>query len=60
MIADRHYNGRQFEATLNHHGITLLRPTRAGETSRPGTPLFKPLRQVIASINDTLQGPARP
>jgi Transposase DDE domain len=56
VIADRHYYGRQFEATLNDHGITLLRPARAGETPRPGARLFKPLRQVIESINDTFKG----
>ena len=37
VIADRAYYGRQFEATLHDHGITLLRPARAGETLRPGT-----------------------
>lgn len=56
VIADRHYYGRQFEATLHDHGITLLRPARAGEESRPGAFLFKPLRQVIESINDTFKG----
>src|SRR4051794_14631204 len=56
VIADRHYYGRQFESTLNDYGITLLRPARAGETPRPGARLFKPLRQVIESINDTLKG----
>jgi len=56
VIADRHYYGRQFETTLNGHGITLLRPARAGETPRPGARLFKPLRQVIESINDTFKG----
>ena len=56
VIADRHYYGQQFETTLNGHGITLLRPARAGETPRPGARLFKPLRQVIESINDTFKG----
>jgi Transposase DDE domain len=56
VIGDRHYYGRQFETTLNGHGITLLRPARAGEVPRPGARLFKPLRQVIESINDTLKG----
>ena len=56
VIADRHYYGRQFEATLTGHGITLLRPARAGETPRPGAGLFKPLRQVIESINATFKG----
>ena len=56
VIADRHYYGRQFEATLSGHGLTLLRPARAGEAPRPGAPLFRPLRQVIESINDTFKG----
>jgi len=56
VIADRHYYGRQFETTLTGHGITLLRPARAGETPRPGAGLFKPLRQVIESINATFKG----
>ena len=56
VIADRHYYGRQFEATLDGQGITLLRPARAGEPPRPGARLFKPLRQVIESINDTFKG----
>jgi len=56
VIADRAYYGRQFETTLHGHGVTLLRPARAGERPRPGARLFKPLRQVIESINDTLKG----
>ena len=56
VIADRQYYGRQFESTLTGHGITLLRPTRTGEKPRSGAHLFKPLRQVIESINDTLKG----
>ena len=56
VIADRHYYGRQFEATLAGHGLMLLRPARAGETPRPGARLFRPLRQVIESINDTFKG----
>ncbi|MBM7804803.1 hypothetical protein JOD57_000937 [Geodermatophilus bullaregiensis] len=56
VIADRHYYGRQFEATLHGHGIALLRPARTGEPKRPGARLFKPLRQVIESINDTFKG----
>ena len=34
----------------------MLRPARKGEKSRPGSRFFKPLRQVIESINDTLKG----
>jgi hypothetical protein len=56
MIGDKNYYGRAFEADLRDAGITLLRPTRAGETTRPGERFFTPLRQVIESINDTLKG----
>lgn len=56
VIADRQYYGQQFEATLNDHSITLLRPTQTDEPARPGAALFKPLRQVIESINDTFKG----
>ena len=34
----------------------MLRPARKGEANRSGARLFKPLRQVIESINDTLKG----
>jgi DDE family transposase len=56
VIADKNYYGRQFEATLAEAGLTLLRPARKGEPPRPGTRFFKPLRQVIESINDTFKG----
>lgn len=56
LIADKNYYGREFEATLPGLGITLLRPARTGEPERPGTRYFKPLRQIIESINDTLKG----
>jgi hypothetical protein len=56
LIADRHYYGAAFEATLAEAGLTLLRPARHGEPGRPGTRFFKPLRQVIESINQTFKG----
>ncbi|MGI8867449.1 MAG: IS982 family transposase [Mycobacteriales bacterium] len=56
LIADKNYFGAAFEALLPHAGITLLRPARKGEAARSGTRYFKPLRQVIESINDTLKG----
>jgi hypothetical protein len=34
----------------------LLRPVRKGEAKRAGQRLFKPLRQVIESVNDTFKG----
>ena len=56
IIADKNYYGRDFEATLAGGGICLLRPARQGEAARPGTRFFKPLRQVIESVNDTFKG----
>jgi DDE family transposase len=56
LIADKNYYGREFEATLPELGIELLRPARKGEPDRPGARFFKPLRQIIESINDTLKG----
>jgi len=37
-------------------GLRLLRPARKGEPEWPGTRFFKPLRQVIESVNDTFKG----
>jgi Transposase DDE domain len=56
LIGDKNYYGAAFEAELDQAGITLLRPTRKGEPTRPGERFFKPLRQIIESINDTLKG----
>src|SRR5689334_10992421 len=44
------------EDQLAEDGIRLLRPTRKGEPERPGAELFKPLRQVIESVNETFEG----
>ena len=55
LMADKNYYGRQFEATLADAGIKLLRPARAGEQPRAGQGFFKPLRQVIESVNNTLK-----
>ena len=56
IIGDKNYYGHRFEATLADSRLCLLRPARKGEPERPGTPFFKPLRQVIESINDTFKG----
>jgi hypothetical protein len=56
LIGDKNYYGRAFEAGLAAAGIDILRPARKGEQPRPGERLFKPLRQIIESINDTLKG----
>jgi hypothetical protein len=56
IIADKNYYGHDFETTLAGGRICLLRPARAGEPGRPGSQFFKPLRQIIESVNDTLKG----
>ncbi len=56
LIGDKNYFGRDFEHQLAEQDIRLLRPARKGEPERPGTPLFKPLRQVIESLNETFKG----
>jgi len=56
LIADKNYYGADFEATLAQTGLHLLRPARKGEPERAGARFFKPLRQVIESINDTFKG----
>ncbi|MBB2892711.1 IS982 family transposase [Flexivirga oryzae] len=56
VIGDKNYFGADFEDHLTRAGIELLRPARKGEPDRPGSQFFKPLRQVIESIFDTLKG----
>ena len=56
LIGDKNYYGRDFEAVLAQAGLHLLRPARQGEPDRPGAQFFKPLRQIIESVNDTLKG----
>ncbi|MFJ9080300.1 IS982 family transposase [Streptomyces sp. NPDC102278] len=56
LIGDKNYFGAEFEAQLADAGVHHLKPARKGETERAGAGLFKPLRQVIESINQTLKG----
>jgi hypothetical protein len=56
LIGDKNYYGRDFEAALAEAGIRLLRPARKTEPAPAAAPLFRPLRQVIESVNDTLKG----
>jgi hypothetical protein len=56
LIGDKNYFGTDFEAELTGRHLTLLRPVRTGEAPRTGQHLFKPLRQVIESVNRTLKG----
>ena len=56
LIGDKNYFGRRFEADLTERELALLRPARKGEARRAGQNLFKPLRQVIESVNWTFKG----
>ena len=56
LIGDENYYGAAFEAAIAAAGIRLLRPARKGEPPRAGAHLFKPLRQIIESVNDTFKG----
>ena len=56
IIGDKNYFGTDFEAALADGCVYLLRPARKGEPDRPGARFFKPLRQIIESINDTFKG----
>jgi len=55
LMADKNYYGKAFEAALTDANLELLRPARKGEKPRPGQRYFKPFRQVIESINNTLK-----
>jgi Transposase DDE domain len=56
LIADKGYLSAELERFLNQHGVCLLRPARRDEPPRPGARFFKPFRQLIESVNDTLKG----
>lgn len=56
LIGDKNYFGADFERQLEGLDVRLLRPARKGESERAGAHLFKPLRQVIESINETFKG----
>ena len=55
LMADKNYYGKAFEAARADADVELLRPARKGEKPRPGHRYFKPFRQVIESINNTLK-----
>jgi hypothetical protein len=56
IIGDKNYLGASFEAALADQRMCLFRPARKGEPTRPGARFFKPLRQIIESVNDTFKG----
>lgn len=55
IFADKNYYGTNFEADIDREGITLIRPTRKGESPRAGQQFLRPLRQTIESIFDTFK-----
>jgi hypothetical protein len=56
LLADKNYYGHKFERMLDELGLRLLRPARKGEAERAGAGLFRPLRQLIESVNQTFKG----
>jgi Transposase DDE domain len=56
LLVDKGYRDAETEAILATRGVTMLRPAYKGEPPRPGQRMFKPLRQLIESVNDTLKG----
>jgi len=56
LIGDKNYFGRAFEKDLAERELVLLRPARKDEAGRAGQNLFRPLRQVIESVNWTFKG----
>jgi hypothetical protein len=55
ITGDKSYFGADFEEQMTLRELGLLRPARKDESERAGTHLFKPLRQAIESINQTLK-----
>jgi hypothetical protein len=56
ILVDKGYRDAETEAILAAQGVTVLRPADKQEPPRLGQGLFKPLRQLIESVNDTLKG----
>ncbi len=55
VLADKGYRSREFETFLAEHGVTLIRPAHKRDRGRVTSPLLKPLRQLIESVNATLK-----
>lgn len=54
LVADKGYRSARFETDLADAGITLIRPTIKGEKPRPLQRFLRPFRQIIESVNQTL------
>jgi hypothetical protein len=55
IIGDKNYYGKDFEAALADGRVCLLRKARKSEPERPGGQFFRPLRQIIESVNATFK-----
>jgi Transposase DDE domain len=56
ILVDKGDRDTETEALLAAQGVRVLRPAYKREAPRPGQGLFRPLRQLIESVNDTLKG----
>jgi hypothetical protein len=55
IVADKGYRSKEFETFLAHHGVELMRPAHGRDRGRNSSPLLKPFRQLIESVNATLK-----
>jgi Transposase DDE domain len=55
VLADKGYRSKEFESFLAGHGVELVRPAHKNDRGRVTSPLLKPLRQLIESVNATLK-----
>jgi DDE family transposase len=56
IITDKGYASTELDRYLTERGAVLLRPSFRNRKPRPGEHLLKPVRQLIESVNDTLEG----
>jgi Transposase DDE domain len=56
ILVDKGDRDAETQAILAAQGVRVLRPAYQGEGPRLGHRLFRPLRQLIESVNDTLKG----
>jgi hypothetical protein len=55
VLADKGYVSKELEHFLGAHGVEIIRPAHGRERNRVTSPLLKPLRQLIESVNATLK-----
>ncbi|MFC5668403.1 hypothetical protein ACFP3U_36280 [Kitasatospora misakiensis] len=56
ILADTGYVFVELDRSLDRYGIPLLRPSYRTLAPRPSEGLLKSVRQLIESVNDTLEG----